>query len=241
MLHGHLSADSPRLDHCRPSSVSLGLCQVRRLLSFQFPAHQPSNAFHLDQDLDQVIVSVALVKPVPGVFIDQIQHMLVIATPSEITLVGLAFQGKNYHGQAQIFHTQLSVSSDNVTINDIVGTSTGRIFLSGNNGQLYELIYHQQSSGNYFQRKCRKLNHSASALDYFLPSFFSWRSDSKKQVAIKCNNWFSFSSRCQNRTRPEEKYPLYFEWTITNRCRLLGTRRSAIWENCVECRRFVAS
>ena len=46
--------------------------------------------FQVFDQLDQLIVSVALVTPKPGLFNSDIQHLLVVATPVEITLLGLA-------------------------------------------------------------------------------------------------------------------------------------------------------
>jgi len=46
--------------------------------------------FYVFDQLDQIIVSVALVLPRPGVFIDDIKYLLVLATPIEIILLGVA-------------------------------------------------------------------------------------------------------------------------------------------------------
>jgi len=35
----------------------------------------------------------------------------------------------------------MSIPSDNVSMTSIIGTSNGRIFMCGNNGDLYELQY----------------------------------------------------------------------------------------------------
>ncbi len=99
----------------------------------------------------------ALVKPIPGknecltltigvgVFLEQIEYLLVVSTPLEITLLGIAFaepQKKNLpRGSLTIYQTEMSCHADNVNMSSIVGTKTGRIFMRGNDGQLFELLY----------------------------------------------------------------------------------------------------
>jgi nuclear pore complex protein Nup155 len=53
---------------------------------------------------------------------------------------------------------KFALPSDNVNMLKIVGTSTGRIFLGGNDGSLNEVQY--QAEDGWFTRKCRKLNYS---------------------------------------------------------------------------------
>lgn len=51
----------------------------------------------------------------------------------------------------------------------ITGTDSGRIFLCGKDGNLYELIY---SSGNsWFRKKCTKINHTQTFVSSCVPSF----------------------------------------------------------------------
>jgi nuclear pore complex protein Nup155 len=80
-----------------------------------------------------------------GVFLEQIEYVLVVATPLEVILLGIAFaeSGKKNEprGVMKLYRTEMSIPSDNVNMTHIVGTQTGRIFMRGNNGQLYELQY----------------------------------------------------------------------------------------------------
>lgn len=105
-------------------------------------------------DTDQVIVSVGLATPKPGVFVENIEYLLVVATPIDITILGLSFDKRlgttslsnltpslNRTG-LQLYATQLTIPADNITMMQIVGMGNGRIFMVGNNGQIYELEYH---------------------------------------------------------------------------------------------------
>ncbi|KAJ3105701.1 hypothetical protein HDU97_007678 [Phlyctochytrium planicorne] len=97
--------------------------------------------FQVFDDQDQVIVSVGLVKPKQGVFLDQINYLLVIATPVEIILVAIAATTTNGTTSLKLYRTDMSISSDNVSMFSIIGSKDGRIFMCGSNGRLYELQY----------------------------------------------------------------------------------------------------
>jgi nuclear pore complex protein Nup155 len=96
---------------------------------------------------------------------------LVVSTPIEIILLGLAFSKDQ---QMTIYRTEMTVSSDNVNMTLISGTDSGRIFMRGSNGQLYELVY--QAHDGWLTRKMRKVNHSTSGLSILVPEFLKWSS-----------------------------------------------------------------
>ena len=144
------------------------------------------------EELDQVIVSVALVKPIPGTFIADVKYLLVIATPIEIVLLGVGFApgrgGLTLYpvgffvffvfallSNQSAFQTQLSTSSDNVNMISIVGTEAGRIFLGGRDGHLRELEY--QSEEGWFTRRCRTKNLTQSFASLFVPTFINLNSE----------------------------------------------------------------
>lgn len=61
------------------------------------------------------------------------------------------------------------LSTDNVSINVVIGSKSGRIFLGGRDGCLYEVSYQAESS--WFGKRCKKVNHSQSIVSYIVPSF----------------------------------------------------------------------
>lgn len=75
-----------------------------------------------------------------GVFVDTVKHLLVLATPTEIRVLGLN-TGSGGREDYLLVETQLAVASDHVGILNMVGTKTGRIFMCGNDGHIYELDY----------------------------------------------------------------------------------------------------
>lgn len=119
-----------------------------------------SDAFHIYADQDQIITTVALVNPLPKIFISQITKLLVIATPTEISLVGMSMENG-----MQLYSTTMRTPSDGMSIIKIVGTKAGRIFLGGSKGEVSELLYDAEEQ--YFKKQCRKVERSSSR--WYLP------------------------------------------------------------------------
>ncbi|ORY42767.1 nucleoporin-domain-containing protein [Rhizoclosmatium globosum] len=128
--------------------------------------------FVVFDEQDQVIVSVGLVKPLPGVFLDEINYLLVVATPIEIMLVAVAYNEAKGPAALNLYRTDITIASDNVSMTSIVGSSNGRIFMCGSNGRLYELQY--QSEDGWFTRKCRKIDLTTTAYSLFVPTIFNF-------------------------------------------------------------------
>jgi len=134
--------------------------------------------FYVFEGQEQVIVSVGLVKPIPGVFVDGIEYIILLATPIEIIFLGVAFdEPHNPRSELTLYLTHMSIPSDNVSMTSIVGTSNGRIFMCGNNGHVYELQY--QAADGWFTRKCRKINRSSNAYTNLIPTFLKLNQDER--------------------------------------------------------------
>ncbi|KAL0487544.1 nucleoporin Nup155 [Acrasis kona] len=130
--------------------------------------------FNLYDELDQVINCAGLVVPKPGVFKEYVKYLLVLATPAELILVAVTFNGQGSM-EMNLLPTNYSAPSGNVQILQIRGTDTGRIFLTGRDGCLYELTY--EAEDGWFRQKCRKLNHSQSHIKTLIPNFFKLATD----------------------------------------------------------------
>lgn len=128
--------------------------------------------FLLYDELSQIILSVALMRPRRGVFVAAIPYVLVVATPVEVLLFAIKFDQDNVHQPMQLFPTQFTIPSDGVHMTSSVGTDQGRVLLAGKDGAIYELDYSNdgaaQGAGSWTslwssqaRKKCRKLNHSA--------------------------------------------------------------------------------
>ncbi|KAK3595250.1 hypothetical protein CHS0354_010857 [Potamilus streckersoni] len=139
--------------------------------------------------LNETILCAALVKPRPGIFQPYIKFLLCLATPIDIVLLGASFTGQINGNEYEEMHLLpdplFSIPTDNTYITSIVGTGSGRIFMTGKDGCLYELAY--QAEDGWFGRKCRKINHSTSSLSFLVPSFLNFsfsEDDSLVQITV---------------------------------------------------------
>lgn len=130
----------------------------------------------LDPDLigfeeqQQQVTAVRLVTPRAGVFVPTITRMLVVATTSEIILVGLASQDVTGGGKSvSLFSTRLSVSIKGMTVNLIEGSAaSGRVFFSeSTSDDIYELTYQQEEK--WFQNRCTKINQTGNGVSALNP------------------------------------------------------------------------
>lgn len=135
-----------------------------------------------------VITHVALVKPKPGVFVDEITSLLVICTPVSVLLLGLSsqnVQGPDHkpHKEIKLYATDMSVNTDGVEMTSVVGADDGRIFMCGiQDGSLYELHYQQKEV--WFGKQYYLINHSASAVPSFIPLLRSSSNDGRLEIYI---------------------------------------------------------
>ncbi|KAF5748043.1 hypothetical protein HS088_TW05G00775 [Tripterygium wilfordii] len=108
---------------------------------------------------EQAICAVGLAKSKPGVFIEAMQNLLILATSVELILVGGCCSGgvDGTDPYAEVSLQPLpeyTIPSDIVTMTCITCTDKGRIFLAGRDGHIYELHY---TTGSGWQKRCRKV------------------------------------------------------------------------------------
>ncbi|KAG9121064.1 hypothetical protein FRC07_003123, partial [Ceratobasidium sp. 392] len=126
-----------------------------------------SELVRYDQQQD-LISHVGLVKPKPGVFVDSIQHLLVVCTPLQVQIIGVEIT----NGDMKLYETDITLSTDAVEMKSVVSSKQGRIFMIGHqNGCLYELTY--QAAESWFSKKSALVNHSTSGYANFIPSLTS--------------------------------------------------------------------
>ncbi|KAL7409572.1 Non-repetitive/WGA-negative nucleoporin C-terminal-domain-containing protein [Mrakia frigida] len=98
------------------------------------------------------ILNVALVPAKPSVFISEITHLLIISTQTTLVLLGLPSSASEF----MLYPTGFSVSTDGITMRDVVGMPNGLTFMYGNDGDIYELIY--AAKDGWFSNKCQVSN-----------------------------------------------------------------------------------
>ncbi|KAK9723027.1 hypothetical protein K7432_002235 [Basidiobolus ranarum] len=139
--------------------------------------YQDGNDFYTYEDQDQLITSVGLAKAKPGIFVEEVHYILVLATPLEIILLGLSISERSVQvaGSERIptditlYNTLMAAQSDNVSMTSIIGTENARIFMCGSDGNLYELTY--QAEEGWFTKKCYLINHTSSPYSSLIPTF----------------------------------------------------------------------
>ncbi|XP_010501467.1 PREDICTED: nuclear pore complex protein NUP155-like [Camelina sativa] len=108
---------------------------------------------------EQAICAVGLAKCRPGVFVEAIQYLLVLATPVELVLVGVCCtegpDGRDPFAEISVQPLpDYTISSDGVTMTCVTCTNKGRIFIAGRDGHIYELLY---TTGSGWNKRCRKV------------------------------------------------------------------------------------
>lgn len=122
-----------------------------------------------------------LVKPRPGVFVPSITHLLVVATHSDIILIGVAAQTTPVGNKTvMLYSTRMTVPIKGISCTTIEASpKTGRIFFGGaGNDDVWELTYQQEE--RWFKSRCDKINHTSTS--YALPAaltLFSARTESE--------------------------------------------------------------
>ncbi|NXL32095.1 NU155 protein, partial [Glaucidium brasilianum] len=145
--------------------------------------------------LSETILAVGLVKPKGGIFQPHVRHLLVLATPVDIVILGLSCANTqagtgslndSMSGGMQVLPDPLySLPTDNIYILAITSTDNGRIFMAGKDGCLYEVAY--QAEAGWFSQRCRKINHSKSVLSFLIPSLLQFtfsEDDPVVQIAV---------------------------------------------------------
>lgn len=108
---------------------------------------------------EQAICVVGLAKSKAGIFVEAIQYLLILATPIELTVVGLCCSGgadgnDPYSEISLQPMPEYTIPSDGVTMTCIACTDKGRILMAGRDGHIYELHY---TTGSGWHKRCRKV------------------------------------------------------------------------------------
>lgn len=112
------------------------------------------------EDQPHTIHAVALVPPKPGIFVGTITHILVVATSSEMILLGVsATDSAAGTKSVALYQTKMSLPLRGVDVRVISGSADGRIFFGGSTDiDINELYY--QSEEKWFSNRCGKINHT---------------------------------------------------------------------------------
>jgi len=125
------------------------------------------------EDQSNTITAVQLVVPKPGVFVAQVNYMLVVATTAEIQLLGLsAASDEKGTVNVQIYQTKLAQGTRGLNVQHIAGSNaTGRIFFSSDN-DVHEIVYHAEE--RWFKNRTGLTQHTGSSYTAILPLAGLW-------------------------------------------------------------------
>ncbi|KAJ2920291.1 hypothetical protein MD484_g125, partial [Candolleomyces efflorescens] len=153
-------------------------------------------------DQPDVITNVALVKPKPGLFIDDIKRLLVISTPLSVLLIGVSLvPNPDENGQPatrlSLYDTDFKVECD-VEMTSVVGAPDGRIFMCGaSDGNVYEL--HYQATESWFAKRVQLINHSVGGMASLLPRFTSTTNEERSMsIVVDASRNLLYSLTAQN-------------------------------------------
>jgi len=150
-------------------------------------------------DQPDVITHVALVKPKPNLFVDDITSILVICTPLTIILIGVALvpgQDGQPTKQLGLYATDFTLQTD-VEMTSVVGTADGRIFMVGlQDGNVYEL--HYQATETWFAKRMQLINHSVGGVQSLLPRFATTANEGAAVEDRQCEQTLTLSFRSRN-------------------------------------------
>ncbi|KAK9481221.1 Nup133 N terminal like-domain-containing protein [Lipomyces japonicus] len=127
------------------------------------------NDYSSFEELQHTILSVNLIKPHKGTFVDSIKYLLVLATPLELHLIAVSYE----NNELNLFETGMEVSIKGLDVNVITGSdATGRIFFTSREStDVWEFTYSNTES--WFKGKCGKVCHTRSGFSGFTPSIGS--------------------------------------------------------------------
>ncbi len=116
------------------------------------------------------ITAVKLVNPKPGVFLSKINHILVVATVSEIFLLGVSATGTATGAKkVELYGTRMSLPLRGTEASVVAASSSGRIFFAGAfDTDIYELSYQQEEK--WFSSRTGKINHTNSGWAAVMPN-----------------------------------------------------------------------
>nr|POE87852.1 nucleoporin [Quercus suber] len=113
------------------------------------------------EDNREPITAVKLIAPRPGVFVDSIKHLIVVATQAEMTLLGVGVQENNMGAKTiSLFNTKMTIAIRGLNVQVVEASErTGRIFFTGAaTDDIYEFRY-QQDEG-WFSGKTSRICHT---------------------------------------------------------------------------------
>ncbi len=124
---------------------------------------------------DQVVIAASVVPVRPGVFADIVTHVLVLSIGASVRegkyvkVLGLSYTQNGSSSKVEVLEAGMNANTNGVVLDNITGTDGGRVFATGSDNCLYELVY--QRNEGWFTNKCYLRNITSPRLSNLLPTF----------------------------------------------------------------------
>ena len=124
---------------------------------------------------DQVVIAASVVPVRPGVFADIVTHVLVLSIGASVRegkyvkVLGLSYTQSGSQSKVEVLEAGMNANTNGVVLDNLTGTDGGRVFATGSDNCLYELVY--QRNEGWFTNKCYLRNITSPRLSNLLPTF----------------------------------------------------------------------
>ncbi|EST08080.1 Nucleoporin [Kalmanozyma brasiliensis GHG001] len=138
---------------------------------------------------DQVVIAASVVPVRAGVFADIVTHVLVLSIGASVRegkyvkVLGLSYTQNGDQSKVEVLEAGMNANTNGVVLDNLTGTDGGRIFATGSDNCLYELVY--QRNEGWFTNKCYLRNITNPRLSNLLPTFVKAE---KKLLSITVDN-----------------------------------------------------
>ncbi|SNX85138.1 related to NUP170 - nuclear pore protein [Melanopsichium pennsylvanicum] len=124
---------------------------------------------------DQVVIAASVAPVRSGVFADIVTHVLVLSVGVSVRegkyvkVLGLSYTENGSSSKVEVLEAGMTANTNGVILDNLTGTNGGRVFATGSDNCLYELVY--QRHEGWFTDKCYLRNITSPRLSNLLPTF----------------------------------------------------------------------
>ena len=124
--------------------------------------------FQTFEDIQNTILKIELVKPKPKTFTESINYLLLISTPFDIHILGVAYSSKT--NDLELYNTGMVVSTHGLSVDQFISfENTGQIFFTGSGDGLHIWELQYSNSEDWLNKKCNKRCLTRSAVSSLVP------------------------------------------------------------------------
>lgn len=124
--------------------------------------------FQTFEDIQHTILKIALVKPKPKTFTEAVNYLLLISTPFDIHILGVAYNAES--NDLELYNTGMVVSTHGLSVDQFISFETsGQIFFTGSGDGLHIWELQYSNSEDWLNKKCNKRCLTRSTVSSLIP------------------------------------------------------------------------